>query len=50
MVVHVRTVGPATFAYCRHCEHKRWESEGVEVTLDDAMETAARIEPGKPQR
>lgn len=49
-VVHFETVGSTTFAYCRHCEHKRWESSGTELAVAAVLESASTIEPAKPRR
>ncbi|MGH2759558.1 MAG: hypothetical protein ACRDKJ_08340 [Actinomycetota bacterium] len=49
-VVHFSTVGSTTFAYCRHCEHKRWEAAGAELELGEVLRSAGTIEPAKPRR
>ena len=49
-VVHFESVGTATFAFCRHCEHRRWESAGTELELETVLTSAATIEPAKPRR
>jgi hypothetical protein len=49
-VVHFETVGSATFAYCRRCEHRRWESDGKELEVGVVLDSAASIEPAKPRR
>jgi hypothetical protein len=50
LVVHFETVGSATFAYCRHCEHRRWESGGAELGVAEVLGAAKSIEPAKPHR
>lgn len=50
LVVHFQTVGATTFAYCRHCEHRRWETGGTELEIDSVLDAAASIEPAKPKR
>jgi hypothetical protein len=49
-VVHFETVGTTTFAYCRHCEHRRWESAGSNVDVETILGSVASIEPAKPRR
>ncbi len=48
--MHFETVGTTTFAFCRHCEHRRWESAGTELELETVLASAASIQPAKPRR
>ncbi len=43
LVVYFKTVGTSTFAYCRHCEHRQWESTWSERNTKAATEE--HVEP-----
>lgn len=49
-VVHFETVGTTTFAFCRHCEHKRWSSQDGDVAVETVLASAATIRPARPRR
>lgn len=49
-VVHFETVGSTVFAFCRHCEHKRWTSGEEVLDLDSVLATASAIRPASSRR